>query len=176
MMSTLFRKSILAAMVAALVLAALPVTTVLAADDPVTPRPEISNTRLERIWARQLRAFERLGRGFDRTDAFVEKVQARIDRAADNGRDVTGLQAALDAFEAAMKEAHPLYESTKGIVNSHKGFDEDGKVTEVEQARETIKEMGDALKEIRSAMGGTGRALHEALRAFREANRSTRTP
>ena len=176
-MSILFKKSILAAMVVALAFAALPVTSVFAADDPITPQPEISNEKLERIWARQLKAYERLGKAIDGSDAFIEKVQARIDKAAENGKDVTALQAALDAFEAAVKDAHPLYESTKGIINSHRGFDESGKVTDAEQARETVKEMHDALKDIKSAMGGTGKALREALRAFREANRPpTETP
>ena len=80
------------------------------------------------------------------------------------------MQAALDAFEEAIKDAHPIYESANGIINSHQGFDNDGKVTDIEKAKETVKSMGEKLKEIKESMGGTGRALHEAIKAFREAN------
>ena len=167
MMNTFFKKSILAAMVIALAFAALPVTSVFAADDPTSPQPQISNAKLEKIWARELKIYDRLGKAFDHSDAVIEKVQALIDKAAENGKDVTAVQAALDAFVAAIKKAHPLYESTKGIVNSHKGFDENGKVTDSQQAQETVRAMRDALKHIKDSMGGTGRALREAIKANR---------
>ncbi len=93
-----------------------------------------------------------------------------IDRARQDGKDVSAVQAALDAFEEALKDAHPVYESGKGIVNSHQGFDENGKVTDAEKAKETVQAMGEKLREIKDAMAGTGRALREAIRDFREAN------
>ena len=97
-MNILLKKSILVAMVLALAFAVLPVTSVFAADDPVTPQPQISNEKLEKIWARELKIYEGIGKAFDRSDTFVGKVQARIDKAAANGKDVTAVQAALDAF------------------------------------------------------------------------------
>ena len=168
-MKTLIKKTILLALVAALGFAAIPFVSVYAAGeyDP-TPPPQgrISNERLERVWARQLRIYERMGR----TDEFVAKVQKLIDRAKANGKDVSAVQAALDAFETALKNAHPIYESANGIVNSYQGFDSNGKVTDAEKAKETVKAMHEKLKEIRDAMNGTGKTLHEAIKAFREAN------
>lgn len=171
-MKSIFKKTLLIALVAALAAASLPLVSVSAAreSDPLPPQGEVSNERLERIWARQLRLYERLGNGFDRSDAFVERVQELIDRASENGKDVSAVQAALDAFEEATKDAHPVYESGKGIVNSHQGFDENGKVMDPAKARETVRVMGEKLKEIKDAMDGTGRALREAIKAFREAN------
>ena len=171
-MKNMFKKTLLFALVAALAVASLPLMSASAApstDDP-PPQKEVSADRLEKIWARQLHLYEKIGNGYDRSDNFVEKVQTLIDKAGENGKDVTAVQAALDAFEAALKDAHPLYESAKGIVNSHQGFDNDGKVTDLEKAKETVKSMGEKLKEIKESMGGTGRALHEAIKAFREAN------
>ena len=171
-MKNIFKKTLLIAMVSALALASLPFVSVSAAGESDSPAPqgEVTNERLEKIWARQLRLYEKIGKGYDRSDAFVEKVQMLIDKAGANGKDVAAVQAALDAFDQAMKEAHPVYESAKGIINSHQGFDNDGKVTDAEKARETVKAMGEKLKEIKEAMNGTGRALHEAIKAFREAN------
>ena len=175
-MKILFTKTVLIALTAALALAGIPLVSVSAAganDPSVPPQGELTNERLERIWARQLRAYEKMGR----TKEFVERAQRLIDRASQNGKDISAIQAALDAFEDAVKDAKPVYESARGIINSHQGFDANGKVTDPEKAKETVKQMGDKLKEIRDAMGGTGKALHDALRAFREANpRPEKTP
>jgi hypothetical protein len=168
-MKTLFKKTILFALVAALGLASLPFVSVSAAgmyDPPVPPQKQLSNERLERIWARQLRRYERFGR----SDELVAKAQKLIDRAKANGKDVSSLQTALDAFAAALKKAQPIYESTKGIVNSHQGFDNTGKVTDPVKAQETVLDLRAKFQEIKIAMNGTGKALREAIREFRAAN------
>lgn len=170
-MKNMFKKMILAVMVAALVFAAFPVTSVFAQGENPAPTGEVRNEKLEKAWARQLNIYERLGNGFDGLDAQIAKFQERIDKAASKGKNVTALQAALDAFEAASKTAQPIYDSIESIVNSHEGFDANGKVTDAEQAKSTLQEMGAKLKEVKSSMDGTGKALHEAFKAFREANK-----
>lgn len=171
-MKLLFKKTLLIALVAALALASLPLVGVSALGEnaPLPPQGQVTNERLERVWALQLRIYERLGNGFDRSDAFVERVQALIDKARANGKDVSAVQTALDAFEAAFKDAQPIYEGGKGIVNSHQGFDENGKVTDLEKARETVQTMREKLQVIKEAMNGTGKALRKAIRDFRDAN------
>lgn len=178
-MMILFRKTMLFALVAALAVASLPLMSVsaLGADDPQPPQGTVTNEKLEQVWARQQRTYERLGKGFDRSDEFIARAQKLIDRAKANGKDVTALQSALDVFEAAIKDAHPIYEGGKGIINSHQGFDSNGKVTDPEKAKETVQAMREKLQEIKAAMDGTGKALREAIKAFREANpRPTKTP
>jgi predicted nucleic acid-binding Zn-ribbon protein len=170
-MKNVFKKMILAVSAAALVFAAFPVTSAFAADeDP--PAPGVASTgRLERIWARQLQRYERLGKAFEDVDAHIAKFQERIDRAAEKGKDVTELQAALDAYEAALIAAQPTYDSIGSIVSSHAGFDAEGKVTDAEQARSTVEQMRAKMQEVKSAMGGTFKTLREALKAFRKANK-----
>lgn len=183
MIKTFFKKTILLALfvapalVAALGLASLPAFSVSAAGQkdptPQPPQGPVTNERLERVWARQLTAYNRLGK----TDQFIEKVQKLIDRASANGKDVSAVQAALDAFAEAWKDAKSIYESMNGIVNSHQGFDEDGKVTDPEKAKETVREMHEKFKEIKDTLDGTGKALRDAIKAFREANpRPEKTP
>jgi len=175
-LSMLFKKTVLIALVAALALAALPVTSAYASglSDPEKPPVDatrLSDERLERIWARMQRIYERQGHILERADAMVERIQNLIDKLEENGKDVTALQAALDAFEDALKEAHPIYESVKGIINSHQGFDADGKVADHEKAVETVKNLGEKLKEVREIVGEPGKALREILKAFRAARR-----
>src|SRR5687767_3790300 len=133
MMILLFRKTVLLALVAAL--ATLGVASLPFGSASAAGQGQVSNEKLEKIWARQLRIYALMGR----TDNFVEKAQQLIDRAKENGKDVSAVQAALDAFEDALKVAQPVYESAAGIVNSHQGFDEDGKVTDPEKAKETVR-------------------------------------
>ncbi len=168
-MKKLFKNTILFALVAALGLASLPLVSVAAAGQastPVPPQGQLPNERLERIWEHQLRVYERMGRA----DELTQRVQQLIDRAKAKGKDVSEVQTALDAFEAAIKKAQPIYESTKGIVNSHQGFDDNGKVTDPAKAQETVLAMRGKSKEIKDTLNGTGQALREAIKAFREAN------
>ena len=58
--------------------------------------------------------YERMGQRFEREDEFIEKAQKLIDRAKENGKDVSAVQAALDAFEAALKDAQPDLRERQG--------------------------------------------------------------
>jgi hypothetical protein len=167
-MTGIYKKVFLAVLTAALVFAAYPVPNVYAQDGN-PPKGELAPIRLEQVWARELKAYERLGRVFADIDHTVARLQARLDLAARNGRDVTRLQAALDAFESALTSTRPAYEGMSGLVSAHLGFASNGKVVDAAQARTTVREVGLKLDEIKSSMGGTGRALHEALKAFRAA-------
>jgi len=180
-LSLLFKKIVLVALVAIVALAALPVVNVSAAglNDPFDPPADtnrLTDARLERIWARMQRVYERQGHLLERADRMVERFQNLIDHLDENGKDVTALQAALNTFEDALKEVHPIYESVKGIINSHQGFDAGGKVTDHGKAVETVKELGKKLREVRRIVGEPGKALREAFKAFRDANRSVDSP
>jgi len=169
-MNNMLKKIVLVALAAALVFSAFPLTSVFAqGENP--PKGGLTTEKLEQVWARQLKIYEKLGKMFADTDGQVAKIQARIDKAAESGKDVTALQAALDAFEAAAKKAKPIYESINVIINSHQGFDTNGKVTDAEKARSTLQEVGAKFKELKNTMGGTGKALREAIKAFRDANK-----
>ena len=179
MIKMFFKKSVLLALIAVLAtlgVASLPFVTVSAqgAKDPTPPpQGQISNEKLEKAWARQLQLYERMGK----TDELVTKVEKLLDRAKANGKDVFAIQSALDAFKDAVKDAKPIYESAKGIINSHQGFDANGKVTDSEKAKETVMALHEKFQEIKTAMAGTGKALREAIKAFREANpRPQKTP
>lgn len=172
-LSSLFKKSILVVLVTAMALATLPLTYVYASElnDPTSPPADnlqLSNERLEQVWVRLQRVHELQGRVLNRADRMTDRFQYLIDRMNENGKDTTDLQAALDAFEKALKEAHPVYESTKGIINPHQGFDADGKVTDREKAIETVKKLRDKMQEVRGIIGEPGKALREAIKTFRD--------
>ncbi len=167
-MKNSFSKIIVAVLVAALVFAALPVTSAFAADE--NP-PATNNDKLESAWARAVKAHERLGKAFEDTDAHIAKFQEMIDKASANGKDVTSLQSALDAYAAALTSTRPQYEALSDTIRTHSGFNANGEVTDAEKAKSTLKEAREQLKSIKDGMGGTFKALREAVKAFREANK-----
>lgn len=166
-----FQKTILAALIVALVAAALPLTSAFAAGDN-----EISNDRLEAIWQKMQRRYERVGKMFDNDTKLIDRAEEMIDRLKQEGKPTAEMESALKAYEDALKVARPVYESCKGIINSHKGFDGSGKVTDAEQAKETVKALAEKFGEIRNAMDGTGKALIELMKSIRDQYKPTPTP
>lgn len=173
------QKTVLAALIVALMVAALPLTGVSASAQTAQPSAagrEISNERLENVWKRMQNRYERVGKLFDNDNKLIERAGEMIDRLKQAGESTTALEAALKAYEDALKQARPIYESCKGIINSHKGFDANGKVTDAGQAQETVKELGEKLLSIRNAMDGTGKALMELMKSIRDQHKPTPTP
>jgi len=163
-------------LVLALTLLATPISTASAAglnaDD--TP-PTISADgidRLSSVWERLQNAYERQGLRLDRAANFIDTRQSRLDQANNNGKDTAAAQAALDVFAQAIKNSNPIYNSAKGIIASHKGFDADGKVTDRIQALETVRSLGQSLKDVHNHVNDSFRLLRDELKAFREANRT----
>lgn len=154
----------------ALVLVVVPTGPVFAQDENPPQPGKLSDERLEFVWKRQLRIYERMGKVFEGMDTRHQKIQSMIDQAAENGKDVAALQDALDAYQENLKSARPIYESVKGIVNSHQGFDAQGKVTDPEKARDTIEELRSKMQELKTVMDGSFKKLVEALKAFRRQN------
>lgn len=171
----LFKKMILAALVFALALIAFPLTGVSAAGqtDPLPPAQEKgpSNERLERIWARMNRRYERLGKFSDKTDKLAYRANKMIACLKEAGESTTELEAALKAYEAALKQAQPIYASGKDIVTSHQGFNANGKVTDVNQAKETLKRLGTKLGDTHVAMDGKARELIQLMKSIRKAHK-----
>ena len=103
-------------------------------------------------------------------DLITKDVQTLIDKAKANGKDVSALQAAFDSYKAAFEKGKPIYEQAKTTVAAHDGFDANGKVTDLEKAKATVKSLADTLKQYRDTVGDAFRTLREAIKAFREAN------
>ncbi len=170
----LFKKSLLAVIAAALTLAVVPVPAVFAAgaQDPTTPPGgQVSNERLEQAWARAQARYERIGSFLDRSDDMIARLEEWLAKMKEQGKDTSAVETALANFEAALERVEPIHESAGAIIAAHAGFDESGKVTDAEQAQQTLKDLRAKSQEAKEAMDGAGKALREAVKAFREANR-----
>ena len=177
MKTMLFKKTLLAALVLALVIAVLPVSSVFAAGQNETPTPPAPNyPRMERIWGRMQNRYDRLGRGFDKSDALTGKAGKMIERLKQAGESTSELEAALTAYQSALAKAQPIYTSSKDIVNAHKGFAANGTVTDLTLAKQTLKDMAAKFREIRASMDGKGRELIDLMKSIRDAHKPQSTP
>ncbi len=175
-----FKKTLLVALIAALGGVSVPLVDAYAQSPqpPVASTPSsISTTRLSQIWAREQSIYNRIGNLLNRADTLISKIQDKLDQAKANGKDVSSVQSALDEFAAAVKAVHPIYESAKGIIASHQGFDNSGQVTDPVQALATVKDLHQKLLDIRNTgVREAGKALRDAIQAFCQQNAPTSTP
>jgi len=144
----------------------------MAAVEPVLPggAKAARGYRLERLWARQRRMHARLGRVFDHVERRIKWAEEMIACADESGKDTSRLQSALDSFAASVKGARPLFVSARGLINSHRGFDSGGRITDFELAADTVSQMALHLKEIRRSLHKPAVELREAIREFRHAD------
>jgi hypothetical protein len=185
-MTTHFRKFMFGAMIAALVIAILPMTSVLAArviETATPPAPGITrqterqNTRLELAFARQQYNLQRASLNIGNATAFFEQVQALLDKAKEDGKDASAVQAAFNTYKAAFEKNKVLFEQAKTISATHAGFDAIGQVSDTEKAKASVENLNEALKQYHESMTEPFKTLREAIQTFRKANpRPSTTP
>jgi hypothetical protein len=145
--------------------------TLAARDDvPSVVQEEIGEgraLRLEFAYLRLQHAVEDLALHLGHADEVADFVQGWVDELAADEKDVSGLQAGLDAFEAKLAEARGHYETAKAVLDEHAGFDEDGKVTDRDVARETLRAAGRSLRDARRALKDGAIELRRAVRDWR---------
>jgi hypothetical protein len=145
---------------------------------PKDPQDRINliNARLERMLRLEKATLDRMTRHFERLDLFITRVEALINRAKDNGKDVSALEAALSEFQASESDARLVLNSASDLLAAHPGFDAHGKVTDRETAKTTIADVRTQFKDIRAKIGEAAKNLHEAIKAWREGNPPQTTP
>ena len=132
---------------------------------------------LAQAYKREQRAAKVQARNLDKATKAEDRAQTLIDKAKENGKDVSALESALAAFKSAVAEAKGSNSQATQILATHAGFDGAGKVTDPTAALKTIEDAGKALKDGRAGVKEAGSALRDAAKAWREANpRPTKTP
>jgi len=166
-----------------LVLAGLVVSSMLlvsaaptwAAGEATPPGPEASaesaNPRLERVYQRLLRAAQAQAGHLEQAGQAAQRAQEWIDKLAAEGKDVGELQAALANFEAALAGAQGYHQEAQAILETHAGFDDQGRVTDRAQALETVRDAGRALRDAHRTLKDGLIDLRRAVRDWRREHR-----
>lgn len=127
--------------------------------------------RLAEAFAREQEALTRLGEHFSRSDEVIAKTEAAIGNLQEHGVDTAPLETALAGFRAGVAEARTAYDQAAAILSTHAGFDENGQVTDPEQAQQTVQSAAQALRTAQQTLGTAARDFRQAVKSFRESLR-----
>ncbi len=155
---------ILGSGVAASAIFAATLVPVLAAPSAADPTPAATATvvqpdqqakgnhqRLEKLLQREQKELAQGQKVLDRANNVISKIQDRINNLNSKGQNSSSLQAALSGFQNDVNSAQSSYNSAKGILDTHAGFDGNGHVTDVAQARNTLTTARKAMLQFRQA-------------------------
>ena len=175
--STFLRKSLLGGVAAGTILASaiafVPVAPVYAQGPggTATPAPSPDHTqqyeRLKALFEKEKDLASKLQDRIEKGRDVVTKIQKLIDWARQHGLDVSGMQAALDRFKAALSRAQADLDDAKAVLTAHAGFDDSGNVTNPAEARNTVRKAGEDLKDASQALRGAAHDLKTAVDAVR---------
>jgi hypothetical protein len=136
---------------------------------PATPRAPNAGaiTRLQAAYAQEQKALGQQADNLSKANDAAAKAQAWIDTAKAKGVDTSAVEAALAAFKDAIAKAQSAHDTAAGILSTHAGFDGSGKVTDVDQARQTVTGAHQALSDARGALAGAAKNFQAALKDAR---------
>ncbi|MFC2023229.1 hypothetical protein ACFLT5_00660 [Chloroflexota bacterium] len=147
----------------------------LAIDDEAPPRPRPGagdpGPRLEFAYLRLQHASEDLALHLDHAGEVAGFVEEWIETLRADGQDVSQLEVALADFQAALVGAQGYQQQAADMLSQHPGFDDDGKVTDREQAVETLHEARRHVRDGRRALRDGTVDLRRAIRDWRRDHR-----
>src|SRR5574341_1353521 len=104
------------------------------------------------------------------TSQIVSKVQDYIANQKAKGKDTSSLEAALATFQSQIATAQISHDAAANILNTHAGFDDDGKVTNPDQARQTLISARQSLADAHNILRQAERDLRQAVKDYRDQN------
>lgn len=178
----------LVTVILAVTMAAIPAQAVWAADSAQEPPPSFEDQgnpprlprfqqfALSRIFHRQQRILAREENNLSRADRLASGLEEHIGRLKDQGKDVSALEDALTNFRGQLAAARQAHERAMALVQQHSGFDEQGRVVNIAQARDTVQQVGKEIAQFRQAMRDGLRELRAAWREYRQGEQPTAEP
>ncbi len=100
-----------------------------------------------------------------------KKVLDLIDQAKAKGQDTSALESALAVFQSQLASAQAAHQTASDLLDSHAGFDANGKVTDRVAARQTVLEARQSLADAHQFLVQAVRDLRAAARTWRQALR-----
>lgn len=134
--------------------------------------PERDYNRLEYGLKRSLIRLDVLEDRLDNVASAADLVEEIIQDQNDAGKDTTALEEALADFRNAIAEAQGKYDEAAQVLADKAGFDEDGEVTDPEQARDTLESANRAFQDANQALRTARQDLRQAIRDYRQSNRT----
>jgi hypothetical protein len=138
-----------------------------AAETKPTKPPQAPNAELEqqyRLRQQQLRSvYDMIKRDQRRS----EEVAKMIVHAKAEHKNTAALEQAMATYREKLGTASTFLQTAAAALKIHAGFSDAGKVTNLDQARATLKVAGSALEQAYRTAQGAEELLNKALAAFR---------
>ncbi|MCD6577758.1 MAG: hypothetical protein J7K66_07095 [Anaerolineaceae bacterium] len=107
-----------------------------------------------------------IGASLEDTSGFISSAKTRIDELIEEGKDVARLEEAITQFEKLIDESQNAYSAAQSLVDLHSGFDGQGKVENLKEARETIRAIEPSLSTAREKIIEAVRVVNGAVQEY----------
>ena len=124
--------------------------------------------RLERLFAREQEWLGVQAERLEKAGELQSRAEERLDAMREEGKDTSVLEKALERFDELLDKAQTAHDEAAKILEAGEGFDKDGKVTDREQARQTVIGAGKALRQAHASLRQAAIVVRRALRQYRE--------
>ena len=139
------------AVIAAVVMLALPTDSVAAQAEPPQMEEALPGEEPrspEELYADMLERYEQAGERIENADETISRLEKRIETLIRAGEDPAALQAILDTFLAEMDAVQAAYADLGEVIDEHAGFDADGQVIDESLAIYTLRQTAEALLDL----------------------------
>lgn len=141
---------------------------VAAAAERTPPKPpQTANAELEKQFTLRQQQVRSLDEMLKRDERRSAEVAGIIAYAKAKGKNTASLEQVLATYRAKLVAARGFWQAAAAAMKSHAGFSNTGKVTNLDQARATLKAAGSTLEQSYRAAQSAEELLNKALAAFR---------
>jgi hypothetical protein len=159
------------AFLAALVALGLSLGSTFAAErTPVKPPNNRANVALQVEYRMEIARHREQAARLKATTRDAAALAKRIAKLAASGKDVAGLRAALETYRAALADAKTDWQTAGDVLAAHTGFAANGKVTNADQARATLKSAHQSTVSAAAKISAANEALRKSVRAWEQAH------
>lgn len=131
-----------------------------------TPRPP-ANPVLEQGFKQAKTQLKQLAKKLKQMNKKVGKAQNFINKQAAKGKDVSTIQAALNAFKTQLSAAQAAQNTAQQILAAKAGFNNKGKVINPEQAQQTVSNAKQALDQAKNILRQAAADFDRAMEAYK---------
>jgi hypothetical protein len=164
------------ALMIALVAVGMTFGTASAAPGTQDDRPNKGNAALSRMYRVERQRLRLQDARLNRAKEHAAKIDAMIAKLKAKGKDTAALEQAVAAFRAGIDKARAEWQAASDVLTAHAGFDADGKVTNADQARATLKDAHGHMEQAHAIARDAYKSLHTAVLAYRKAHREVHEP
>ena len=127
-------------------------------------------THLENLLKREQIVITNQQERLNLSNQAVNAAQQWIADLQAEGKDTAALQTALTAFQNSIAQAQSSFDTAKGILDAHAGFDASGNVTDRAQALKTVVDAGRAERQFHLTITQATINFRTAVHEYRQSN------